>query len=1005
MTYSTVERSATFLRALSLILLILTFAAPSLHAQGDDDLRRLTLSTWTTEQGLPQNFITAIDQTADGFLWIGTKGGLARFDGLNFKTSFANEPSAIHSGVNDVAHDATGRIWVTTNLGLLCDIDGHWSQITLPGKSSAQAGQLVVSRDGSLLVGIDGGIWRLNSSTLRFTQVQGTAEKIRSFAEDHDGNLWFTDGEAVTTIDVNGKSTRYPRPDASLIVAAKDGQVYVGDGHHLFRFDGKMFVRLDNPGTEEFVDMTIAHDGSLWMAAGGLEGLSRKNSLGVQRFGLQEGLASNDVRTLFEDRDGAMWIGTISGLQRLRRGAFASYSQLDGLPPRTAQYDAIFEAVDKSIWTGTLEDGVSVFRKGKWTTFGINAGVRRGQVRGFIEDGPMPMIAIADYGIFRWNGKRYAKVPGIAEGYITSPLMAEDGSIWFGIVRGGVYRMRGKNIEHFDEKSGLVDQRVLCLLPDHEGGLWAGANSGLFHFAKGRWRREYPELHDPVFTLSYGSSGELLLGTSAAVIAIANNATKTLSRKQGLFGDPVLQVVEDDEKSWWVVSTAGLTRISRPQLDLLFSGASASLSPELFTERDGLAGRDFLPANHALGLKASDGRLWFATAHGPSSGNNLPEAAPKALRDEITMDGSTLLDNDVRVPPGRHRLTFSFTAASFDAPELIRFRYRLVGWDRAWIDAGRLREASYAGLPPGRYSFEVQAIGRGDNMGPITRIPNVELLPFFWQTRWFVFLASLCMIAIVVEATRRRTMLRARRMNLLFQERAAERERIAYQIHDTVIQDLIGATLYLEIAEMELAAGVLDPSKPLEGLAARLRESIARSRSMVSNLHSTALPEYGLLDVLRLAEAEFRLAAEPAFEVIYTGEPRDVDLLLRDEVYRICREAIANAFRHASAKNIRIRVKFEPRSLEIETADNGVGMDNMLQQGRRAGHFGLPAMRAHAERIGATLNIDSALGKGTTVSLITRSSWRNRLWSSMCSRLHESMRRLIAHVRPERKTL
>ena len=984
---------------------MLAFATPSLRAQKYDDLRRFSLSTWTTEQGLPQNFITAIDQTSDGFLWIGTKGGLARFDGLNFRTSFANEPQAIHSNVNDVAHDAAGRIWVTTNLGLLCDANGLWSQIPLPGKSSAQAGQLVIAHDGSLLVGIDGGIWRLNSSTLRFTQVQGAVEKIRSFAEDHEGNIWFTNGEAVTEIDLRGKSTRYPLRDAALIVAAKDGQVYAGDGHRLFRFDRKMFTRVNNPGTEEFVDMTITRDGSLWMAAGGLEGLSRKTARGVQRFGLREGLASNDVRTLFEDRDGDMWIGTISGLQRLRQGAFVSYSQQEGLPAHTAQYDAIFEAADKSIWTGTLQDGVSVFRNGKWTTFGVADGVRRGQVRGFIEDGAMPMIAIADYGIFRWNGKRYTKNPGVPAGYVTSPLKTADGSIWFSIVRGGVYRMRGKKVEHFDEKRGLDDQRVWCLLPDHNGGLWAGAATGLFHFVDGRWRREYPELHDPVFTLSYSLPDELLLGTTAAVVVIKDGTVKTIGRKQGLFSDPVLQVVEDNEKSLWVVSTAGITRITRPQLDLLLSGRASTLSPQLFTEHDGLPGRDLLPVSHVLGLKASDGRLWFAMARGPSSGNNLPEAAPHALHDDITIDGSTQLDGDVHVPPGRHRLTFAFTAASFDAPDLIRFRSRLMGWDTTWIDAGRLREASYAGLPPGHYSFEVQAVGRGGNVGPIARIPNVELQPYFWQTRWFMLLASLCVIAIIVEATRRRTMLRARRMSRLFQERAAERERIAYQIHDTVIQDLIGATLYLEIAEMELAAGVLDPSKPLEGLAARLRESIARSRSMVSNLHSTALPEYGLLEVLRLAEAEFRLAAEPAFEVSYTGEPRDVDPLLRDEVYRVCREAIANAFRHASAKNVTIRVKFEPYSLEVEIADNGVGMDDVLQRGGRTGHFGLPAMRAHTERIGAVLSIDSTPGKGTTVRLVTRSSWKNRVWSSMRGHLHELVRRFTPHGEQGRKTL
>jgi signal transduction histidine kinase len=196
---------------------------------------------------------------------------------------------------------------------------------------------------------------------------------------------------------------------------------------------------------------------------------------------------------------------------------------------------------------------------------------------------------------------------------------------------------------------------------------------------------------------------------------------------------------------------------------------------------------------------------------------------------------------------------------------------------------------------------------------------------------------------------------------------------------------------------MELANGVLDPSQQLEGLAARLRESIARSRSMVANLHSTAMPEYGLLDVLRLAEAEFRLGKEPAFAVSYTGEPRDIDPMLRDEVYRICREAIANAFRHASAKNVKVHADFAPYSLEVTIADDGIGMDATLLERGRVGHFGLPAMRAHTERIAASLTIDSAPGMGTTVRLVTKSSWRTRVWSSMKTHVRE----WVAPLKPQ----
>jgi len=966
----------------------------------------MTLSTWTTAQGLPQNFITAIDQTPDGFLWIGTKGGLARFDGVNFRTSFANELPALHSSVNGLTHDAAGRLWVTTNLGFLYEHDGTWTQITLPGKASAQPGHLVISHDATILVGIGDAVWRFNPTTQTFSPIPGASQNIRGYTEDRNGTVWLTDSEAVTAINTYGEKTRYPLHNASIIItAANDGQIYAGDGHKVFHFDGLTFVPIENAGTEESVDMTVTRDGSLWIAAGGLEGLSRKNQSGVQRFGLHEGLVSNDVRSLFEDRDGAMWIGTISGLQRLRRGAFVAYSKRDGLTGFAPQYDAIFEAADKSIWTGTLQDGISVFRNGTWKTFGPEVGVRRGQVRGFVEDGVMPIVAIADYGLFRWNGKKYAKLPGLPEGYITSPLRTADDSIWFIIVRQGVYRLHDGKLDHFDAAQGLTDPRVWCLLPDHNGGLWAGANTGLFHLVNNRWTQEYPAFHGTVFTLAYRSFGELLAGTTTGVVVFSANTFKAFGRKEGLLSDPVLQLVEDREHDIWIATAAGLSSIDPPQLDNLLSGRNATLSPKLFTDSDGLPGRDLLPVSHVLGFLATDGRLWFAMNHGPIAGNQMRDPAPQAFADDILVDGAIQPKGEINVRPGRHRLTFTFTAPSFAAPELLHFRYRLTNWDSAWIDAGQQHEASYAGLPPGTYSFEVQAIGRGGNIGPSARVPSINLAPYFWQTRSFIFLASILAIALIVELTRRRTMLRARRMSLLFQERAAERERIAYQIHDTVIQDLIGATLYLEIAEMELASGVLDPSKPLEGLAARLRESIARSRSMVSNLHSTALPEYGLLDVLRLAEAEFRLGASPTFSLTHTGTVRDVDPLLRDEVYRICREAIANAFRHANAKNITVRAGFDHHALSVEISDDGAGMDDMLQQTGRAGHFGLHAMRAHGERIGATLTINSAPGQGTTIRLMTRSSLRTRVGSSMRTRVRNLLQNFKHRVSPRRKIL
>jgi signal transduction histidine kinase len=213
-----------------------------------------------------------------------------------------------------------------------------------------------------------------------------------------------------------------------------------------------------------------------------------------------------------------------------------------------------------------------------------------------------------------------------------------------------------------------------------------------------------------------------------------------------------------------------------------------------------------------------------------------------------------------------------------------------------------------------------------------------------------------------------------------FQERAAERERIASEIHDTVIQDMTGAVLQMELVSFQIADHPQTAAESLETLSARLRETIGRSRNMVSNLHSTAVPQNSLLEVLKHAEAEFRMGDEPAFRLISEGKPRQVHPLIRDEIYRICREALANAFRHAGARHVEVRIKFEPDILNLEISDDGQGMDEETKLHGRPGHFGLRGMEAHAQRIGASVSIESRAGKGTRIYLRAKTPSEKSIW-------------------------
>jgi signal transduction histidine kinase len=272
------------------------------------------------------------------------------------------------------------------------------------------------------------------------------------------------------------------------------------------------------------------------------------------------------------------------------------------------------------------------------------------------------------------------------------------------------------------------------------------------------------------------------------------------------------------------------------------------------------------------------------------------------------------------------------------------------------------------------------AINREGLASPAPASVALRLEPFFWQTKLFIAMALLAGIALVVEITRRQTRVRAERLNLRFQERAAERERIASQIHDTVIQDMTGAALQMELVSFQITDHPQAAAESLETLTARLRDTIGRSRNMISSLHSTAMPQNSLLEVLQHAEAEFRMGDEPQFRLISEGKPRQVHPLIRDEIYRICREALANAFRHAGARHVEVRIKFAPDILHLEISDDGQGMDEEIRLHGRPGHFGLRGMEAHAQRIGATITIESHAGQGTRIYLRAKTPSEKSIW-------------------------
>jgi signal transduction histidine kinase/ligand-binding sensor domain-containing protein len=962
-----------------------------LSAQGSQtayqasSLRSEVLSTWTTAQGLPQNFVTSLAQTPDGFLWVGTLNGLVRFDGVHFRGFEKDGPPELQEKIVKLVRDSGDGVWVATVTGVFHYSHSEFHAFAIPGGSHAPIQILARASNGGVWVVSDNKLMRTRGDSLQTESLPSDVRSFRDLFEGRDGTLWIADSEHILAVHPDHSVVRYNQAGIQLLYGDDSGNMYAGDGHRLLHLEGSNFKVLRHPGLGNFVDLMVDHHGALWMASGGLHGLSRKSEKRIEVLTTADGLASDDVRVILDGSNEDVWVGTIAGLQRFHHGIFSSYRVSDDSTRGRSQTDAVFEQKNGAVWAGTLEGGVAEFKNGRRTLFGRAQGLPTGQVRGFAEHGATPAIAIADYGIFERRGSKFAKIPSIPHGYVNTPVATADGSLWFSVLHHGLYRLKDRKVSRIDLRESQTDESIRYLATDENDELWAGTDKQL-----DRWTGDQFEpvvkTSSPVLSAAWPQHG-LAVATMHGLMLwrVAGSNRKilgegrTLTQAEGLPTSFVIDVVSDAEDNLWVVTPRGISCLSREQWMAFVGGKLDHVVPEIFDEADGLT-NDVLPLNQVTATSSHDGRIWFATVGGIAVINPHPrEPVARAILDYVQMDDQRLSEDKLIVPPGDHRITFAYTAPSATAPEQTRFRYRLAGWDRSWIDAGTERVVSYTGLPPGNYSFEVIATNREGTSNGVPATAALRLQPFFWQTKWFRALLILGVIGIAVEVTRRKTRFRAERLSLRFQERAAERERIAYQIHDTVIQDMIGVAFQLELLSFQLNDYPETAEDSLNSLAGRVRESINRNRNMVSSLHSTAVVEYSLIDVLRHAEAEFRLGPLPEFELTSEGEPRAVHPLVRDEVYRICREALSNAFRHGYAKHVSVNIYFLPESLEVMVVDDGQGIDEVTLSEGREGHFGLRGMHAHAKRIGATLRIDSHLGHGTKVTLqvkTTKAIWK-----------------------------
>jgi len=727
------------------------------------------LSVWTSDSGLPQNTVEAIVQTSDGYLWLGTEEGLVRFDGVRFVVSDRQSAPALRSSfVSSLFEAPAGTLWIGTYGGGLARLRNGRIEAFHPELLGAdRIRDMHTTADGALFVATaGGGLLRIDGEKVtRFTTRNGLpTDRIWAVEDDGEGGLWVaTHGGGVARWRGQGVRQRIttaeglPNDFARAILRDPDGTLWIGtDGGGLAAWrDGavaRTVTTLDGLPSNNIRSLQRDRDGSLWIGTDA--GLARWRGERAGTLAVAEGLPSPIVRGMTEDREGSLWVGTTGGLVRLSDTRFLSFTRKEGLSVDGAR--ALLEDRAGRLWAGT--DGGGLCR---------------------ILPAPVQCLTKSD-------GLPHDTIYALAE--------SGDGSLWVGTDGGGVVRLRdGKFVDAIDSRgAGLPNDRVRALVENADGSLWVSTTTGLSLVRDGKAIR-VKELDDrqlrPLLPLPDGSllvgvdgaglwrvrearatqvglpngrvfslaadarGGGVWIGTSGGGLArleLATGAIRSLTRRDGLHDDVVFQVV-DDGGDLWLTSNRGLYRVRRDQVLAAMKGVRSDLSGTVYGTTDGMPSAECNAAFPAA-IRARDGRLWVATARGvavvdprATTRNTVP---PPVRVEEVLIDGSPAPAGALRVPPGTQRLELRYTALGLRAPERVRFRYRLEGYDRDWVEARGNRVAQYTRLAPGKYTFRVIAANEDG-----VRSTSEARLGFTVDPRWFeTWWARLLAVALIAGA-------------------------------------------------------------------------------------------------------------------------------------------------------------------------------------------------------------------------------------------------------------
>jgi signal transduction histidine kinase/CheY-like chemotaxis protein/ligand-binding sensor domain-containing protein len=753
--------------------LIISFfwTSPAQALESNKTLTQYVHEVWQQEEGLPENDVTAIIQTRDGYIWLGTEEGLVRFDGIRFTVfdeSNTPELTSFYIRVLLEAHD--GSLWIGTDAGGVYRLkDGKFNACpTQDGLSHDPVTSLYESEDGSLWIGTAGhGLGRLKDGKFsRYTTKDGLSDDfIWALEATKDGSLWIGTNQGLNQLK-GGKFALYttkeglPNNVVWSLGLGRAQSLWVGTGGGLCRMQGgrlQVFAGKDRTETYRVISLYEDHQGTLWLGTDG-HGLERIENGIITAYTTKEGLSNDTVSAIMEDDEGSLWLGTFGGgLVRLKDANFVTYGNDPG--QRAEDVYAVYESHDGSIWIGTSGDGLHRRKDGKVTSYTSKQGLPDDEVLSVLEsrDGSI-WVGTKGGGLARIQKDRittYSTKNGLSNDSIRALLEDQQSNLWIGTRSGGLNRFRDGKFTLYSTRNGLPSDVIRALYQDPGGTLWVATEKGLVAMNGDNFRTYTTKdglANDETCSIYQDREGTFWIGScSGGLSRFKEGRFTAYTKRQGLFDDIVYQILDDDRGNLWMGCNRGVYRASKKELNKFAAGIIKSIHCVSYGVSDGMGSQECNGGFQPAGWKTQDGRLWFPTLKGVAVVDpahlKIDEHPPRVMIEQVLIEGKPVPElGNIKVPAGHGKLEFRYTGLSFSAPRKVRFKYQLIGFDGSWVDAGSQRIAYYTNVPPGRYRFRVIACnGEGvwNQEGPSV---DVDLEPHFYQTLWFYTLSGLLLL-------------------------------------------------------------------------------------------------------------------------------------------------------------------------------------------------------------------------------------------------------------------